>query len=205
MILDLQIHLNNCYKKQIDVREQLKKQQASFQSFETLIMKNINVTLCTFFEFRTTTFSQQYELASDLSSSLKNMNAEADWSSFITSRTDKFITPDTPIVEVANVIYDGHEEFEVKPIKQGPLLRKEGVIVKSYKPIHCVLTQFGYFHIMPAIANGEIWPDVPDTSIDLTECSLQPLMMNEKDPEEIAFLEKGKGIFGGATVIKHKV
>lgn len=163
-------------------------------------MQNIRVTLSSFFEYRSTLFSDQLETANALKLELSKIDTDSDWSLFKASHNGRFVEPGDPEFTLKNLSYDGHDDPSVRSVKEGPLFRKEGVIVRGYKPVYGVLTASGYLHLTPPLS-GE-YPDNPELSLDLTECQLQPLMMNEKEPEEISFLTQG-GIFGGEK--KHKI
>lgn len=202
--LALQKHIAHCFKKQPDYRAKLLQQQDSFSNFEKVIVQNIKVSLSTFYEFRSNQFSMQFDLSKDISAHLDRFEADLDWAKFKSANELKFLNPSKPLVQIADLTYDGFDDIAIRSIRQGSLLKKEGVIVRSYKPCHCVLTQSGYFHILPPLNPGDLFPDIPELSLDLNECSLQPLMMNEKEPEELAFIEKSKGMFGSSEV-KHKV
>jgi hypothetical protein len=198
----------HCVKKQQDYREKLIKQQEAFSSFEKVIMQNIKgidsitqVSLSTFYEFRSTQFAQQFDLAKDIGQRMESFNADEDWQKFRAENMERLLDPKASLVQIKDVVYDGCDDISIKSIKEGTLLRKEGVIVKTYKQLHCVLTQAGFFHVMPPLS-GE-FPEAPELSLDLSDCTLQPLMMNEKEPEEIAFIEKSKGMF--SSEVKHKV
>ncbi|KAI8915878.1 hypothetical protein EDD86DRAFT_197099 [Gorgonomyces haynaldii] len=202
--LALRKHMDEAFKRQEDYRKKLQEQRESFSNFEKVIVQNIRVALTTFYEFRCTTFGQQYDLAKELKSSLERMNPENDWSLFEKNHGDRFIDENVPLVQIKDIEYDGCDDEAVRSVKEGPLLRKEGVFMRSYKPVYCVLTQSGYFHCLPPMNPGETFPDPnSELSLDLTECQLQPLMMNEKDPEEIAFIESSAGMFG--RQVKHKI
>jgi hypothetical protein len=198
----LQKHIRYCHEKQNDYRERLLAQQEACCSFEKVIIQNIKVSLSTFYEFRSTQYSQQYDLAMLLGKTLESFEADKDWEKFMQVNSKTLLNVKIPPIHIKDVVYDGHDDLSITILKEGPLLRKEGVILKSYKPFHAILTHSGYFHVCSAISNTGL-PEAPDISLDLTECSLQPLMMNEADPEEIAIYEKTKGMFGNER--KHKV
>lgn len=138
-----------------------------------------------------------------LSKKMETFAADEDWSKFKNANLDRLLNAEIPPVEIKNVIYDGCDDPAITSVREGVMLRKEGVIVKSYKPFHAILTQSGYFHLTSSITRDEKFPEVFELSLDLSECTLQPLMMNEKEPEEIALIEKKTGMFGGE--LKHRV
>ncbi|KAJ3277153.1 hypothetical protein HDV01_000205 [Terramyces sp. JEL0728] len=197
----LQRHIAYCNSKQQEYRNKIMGQQEDFAAFEAVVVQNIKVSMSTFYEWRSSNFSQQVDQIKAMQSQLNQMDPERDWGLFASNNENRFLTP-CPVVKVADLTYDGYDDPGLTIVKQGKLLRKEGVFKRAYKPTVGVLTQSGYLHALPELAPGEQFYQPPEISIDLTECTLAPLMMNEKEPEELALLGKGGGMFGRDS--KHK-
>ncbi|KAJ3358678.1 hypothetical protein HDU91_005153 [Kappamyces sp. JEL0680] len=198
----LQKHIAACFERQKDYRSQIIAQEQDFAAFEAVVVQNIKVSLATFYEWRAGTFGQQIDQIKQMQTQLGQMDPERDWSLFTLHNDHRFLVHPSEFVQIRSVDYDGSDDPLVNVVKQGQLLRKEGVFKRTYKPIHAVLTASSYFHSFPELAKGEKLSNlVPDLTVDLTECTLVPLMMNEKEPEEIALLGK-PGLFG--KEVKHK-
>jgi hypothetical protein len=166
-----------------------KHKRKIFSAFEAVIVQNIKVSLATFYEWRAGTFGQQLDQIKVMQDQLGQMDPERDWHLFRYTHDNRFLVHDSNIVGIQDVKYDGHDDPDVKIVRQGRLLRKEGVFKRAYKPIYVVLTHASYLHCFPELAKGQNIQDMtPDLTIDLTECTLTPLMMNEKEPEEIGMI-----------------
>lgn len=202
--LALKKHISVCATKQDEYRSKLTAQQLSFSSFEIIVIQNIQVSLSTFFDYRSNCFAQQFDFAKQMSANITKISPKEDWSTFVQLHADRIFNPSLPLVTAKDLVYDGYDDFQMTAFKQGAMMRKEGVIVRTYKNVHIVLTRFGYLHIMPVLASGDPWPEAAEFSLDLSECTIQPLMMNEKEPEELTILERTRGVFG-YTDVKHKV
>lgn len=198
----LQRHIAYCNSKQQEYRDKIMAQQEDFAAFEAVVVQNIKVSMSTFYEWRSSNFTQQVDQIKAMQTQLNQMDPERDWSLFAASNEKRFLAP-CPLVKVSDLTYDGHDDPGLTIIKQGKLLRKEGVFKRAYKPSVGVLTHSGFLHTLPELGPGEQFYQAPEISIDLTECTLAPLMMNEKEPEELALLGKGGGMFGRDA--KHKV
>ncbi|EGF79144.1 hypothetical protein BATDEDRAFT_26405 [Batrachochytrium dendrobatidis JAM81] len=134
-----------------------------------------------------------------------------------------------PLVDPANIIYDGCDDLAIRVVRQGSLLRKEGVFKRSYRPVNAVLSTSGYLHTLPPLsstpigathsdtssAGGPFSPtgnkpdfsadsilEMPELTLDLAEYTLLPLNLGDKDPKDIVFVGKNSGMFG--RDIKHK-
>jgi hypothetical protein len=180
----LQKHIDHCYSKQVDYRILIKEQEEDFAAFEAVVVQNIKISLATFYEWRSTTFSQQVDQIKVMKQQLDDMDPERDWGIFKNHNQNRFLQP-CPLVEIADLKYQGHDDPSVRIVKQGRLQKKEGVFKRAYKPYWGVLTPSSYFHAIPELQKGEKFLGQPELTLDLTEYTLQPLMMNEKDPEEI--------------------
>lgn len=182
----LQKHIAACYKKQEGYRKQLIDQEEDFAAFEAVIIQNVKVSLATFYEWRHGNFSQQIDATKYMQDSLTKLHPEQDWDLFKYNNQDRFLVVPSAFVQVNQVCYDGYDDPGVTIVKQGRLLRKEGVFKRAYKPMTVVLTHSSYLHVFPELEKGQsLQTIVPESSIDLTDCILNPLMMNEKEPEEI--------------------
>jgi hypothetical protein len=202
-LVALQKHIAVCHEKQEHYRGQLIEEEQDFASFEAVIVQNIKVSLATFYEWRSGTFGAQLDQIKQLQGQLGDMDPERDWWFFSHNNDNRFLVHPSEFIAIRNVHYDGSDDDALKVVKQGRLLRKEGVFKRAYKPIHAVLTQSSYFHSFPELGKDEKLSNlVPELTVDLTECTLVPLMMNEKEPEEIALLGK-PGLFG--KEVKYKV
>lgn len=192
----LQRHIVACAKNQQDYRTQIIAQEEDFAAFEAVVVQNVKVSLATFYDWRSGTFEQQVDQIKFMQNQLKQMDPERDWSMFKNNNDNRFLVVPSEFVQPKRVQYDGFDDPGVQFTKQGKLLRKEGVFKRTYKNVHVVLTSSSYFH---SFADGDLI--TPELSIDLMECTLVPLMMNEKEPEEIALVGKS-GMFG--RDVKHK-
>ena len=136
---------------------------------------------------------------------LGQLDPEIDWNMFRHHNDDRFLVAKSEFVQINQIHYDGFDDPGITIVKQGRLLRKEGVFKRAYKPVTAVLTHSSYLHVYPELLEkGQSFQNVaPELTIDLTECNLVPLMMNEKEPEEIALIVKQGSMFGREA--KHKV
>jgi hypothetical protein len=184
----LEKHIEQCYGKQVDYRMLIKEQEDDFAAFEAVVVQNIKISLATFYDWRSGTFNQQIDQIRTVKEQLDNMDPERDWSIFKSKNKNKFLQP-CPLVEVQDLKFEGYDDPALKPLKQGKLHRKEGVFKRAYKGYVGVLTPSGYFHLIPEPQKGEKFLGQPELTLDLTEYTLQPLMMNEKDPEEIGIFK----------------
>ncbi|KAJ3325901.1 hypothetical protein HDV06_002286 [Boothiomyces sp. JEL0866] len=197
----LQRHIAYCNSKQQEYRDKIIAQQEDFAAFEAVVVQNIKVSMSTFYEWRSSNFTQQVDQIKAMQTQLNQMDPERDWGLFAAGNEKRFLTP-CPLVKLSDLTYDGHDDPGLTIVKQGKLLRKEGVFKRAYKPSVGVLTHSGFLHTLPELGPGEQFYQSPEISIDLAECTLAPLMMNEKEPEELALLGKGGGMFGRDS--KHK-
>ncbi|KAK5670063.1 hypothetical protein QVD99_003467 [Batrachochytrium dendrobatidis] len=95
---------------------------------------------------------------------LDTMEADKDWAIFRASNCDRFIDQDNvPLVDPANIIYDGCDDLAIRVVRQGSLLRKEGVFKRSYRPINAVLSTSGYLHTLPPLSSTPIGATHSDT------------------------------------------
>jgi hypothetical protein len=182
--ISLQKHIDQCYGKQADYRMLIKEQEDDFAAFEAVVVQNIKISLSTFYEWRSGTFIQQVDQIKIMKGQLDEMDPERDWKIFKGKNKNRFLQP-CPLVELSDLKFDGHDDPALKPIKQGRLLKKEGVFKRTFKAYTAVLTPSSYFHAIPEPPKGEKYLGLPELTLDLTEFTLQPLMMNEKDPEEL--------------------
>lgn len=174
---------------QMEYRSRIIEQEEDFGAFEAVVVQNIKVSLATFYEWRSGTFGQQLDQIKEMQTQLTGMDPEKDWKTFKLRNDNRFLVTPSEFVQIAQVKYDGYDDPAVTIVKQGPMMKKEGVFKRSYKRIHAVLTYSSYFHAFPELAKGEsLQGQAPELTVDLTECTLIPLMMNEKDPEEIGLL-----------------
>lgn len=179
VILALQKHIAYCFSNQQEYRRQIIAQEEDFGAFEAVIVQNIKVSLSTFYEWRASTFTSQLEQVKGIQTDLKQTDPERDWGTFKTLHDDRFLVVPSEFVQIRNVKYDGHDDIGLTVVKQGKLMRKEGVFKRAYKTIHCVLTHSSYLHCFPDTGKDSI-QGIPEMSVDLTECTLQGMMMNEK-------------------------
>ncbi|KAJ1330523.1 hypothetical protein BSLG_009285 [Batrachochytrium salamandrivorans] len=221
-------------------RTKLLQQQDTFAAFEKVIVQNIRVGLASFYEWKSSNSSRKLEQSRDMARHLDSMEADKDWAIFKRGNCDRFIDVDgagVPLVQISSIVYDGFDDPAIRIVRQGPMLRKEGVFKRSYRPVHIVLTASGYFHCLPPFGStsaagtpaigessspattggslispvGGSKPDfntvdalleAPELSLDLAECTMAPLNLSDKDPEDIVIVGKGSGMFGRES--KHK-
>jgi hypothetical protein len=182
--LALQKHIHHCHSKQGSYRLQIKAQEDDYAAFEAVVVQNIKISLATFYDWRSGNFSTQVDQIQFMKEQLGKMDPEQDWSIFKSNNQHRFLQ-DCSLVDIKSIEYDGFDDPSVKVIKIGKLQRKEGVFKRAYKPCEVALTSSNYFHAMPELQPGEKFYQQPELSIDLLDFTLTPLMMNEKDPEEI--------------------
>ena len=106
---------------------------------------------------------------------------------------------------MSDLTYDGYDDPLTKVIEEGTLFKKEsGMFSSIWKPYKVALTGAGFFHMIN-LSDGAKSGDIvlPELSLDLSECTVGPLMLNDKEPEEFILSEKSTGIFG--REVKHKV
>ena len=195
-----------------------------------MIVQNIRVGLASFYEWQTSNYTKRLDQSRDMAKLLDTMEADKDWAIFRASNCDRFIDQDNvPLVDPANIIYDGCDDLAIRVVRQGSLLRKEGVFKRSYRPVNAVLSTSGYLHTLPPLsstpigathsdtssAGGPFSPtgnkpdfsadfilEMPELTLDLAEYTLLPLNLGDKDHKDIVFVGKNSGMFG--RDIKHK-
>ncbi len=201
----MQKHIAECFKRQESHRKQIIEQEEDFSAFEAVVIQNVKIALATFNEWRNGQFSQQLEQVRGMQQQLGQLNPELDWDIFRHNNDDRFLVTKCEFVQINQVHYDGYDDPGITIVKQGRLLKKEGVFKRTYKPVTVVLTHSSYLHVYPEVLDkSQSFQTVsPELTIDLTECNLVPLMMNEKEPEEIALIVKQGSMFGRES--KHKV
>lgn len=194
-------HAMVCEKKQTKYREALLEQSKNFFAFETIILQNVKVALSLFFEFKAKSLAHSLDSTKSLQILLDQIDFHADWQKFQNSHQKLFSQIQGPLIQVKDLTYDGHDDPLTKIVQEGTFLKKDVGMFKTYwKPFNAILTGSGFFHLFP-LENKE--SDVPALSLDLSECTVGPLMLNEKEPEEFTISEKSTSIFG--REVKHKV
>ncbi|KAI8892147.1 hypothetical protein BC833DRAFT_662605 [Globomyces pollinis-pini] len=161
-------------------------------AFEAVIIQNIKVSMATFYEWRTGKFNQELDQIKTIQTQLTAMDPEQDWKVFKDNHANRFLE-NVPLVQIKELRYEGWDHPGLQIVKQGKLLRKEGVFKRAYKTSLGILTRSGYLHSVPELQPDEQFYELPEQTIDLMDCTLVPLMMNEKEPEEI-------GMFRGVTM-----
>ena len=194
-------HALVCEKKQTKYREALLEQSKNFFAFETIILQNLKVALSLYFEFKAKSISQSLESTKELKTLLSQIDVHADWQKFQSFNGKVFSQIQGPLISVKDLTYDGFDDPLTKIIQKGTFLKKDvGMFKTSWKSFNAVLTGSGFFHLF-TLENNE--SELPVLSLDLSECTVGPLMLNEKEPEEFTISEKSTGIFG--REVKHKV
>ena len=184
--------------KQEYYRKALLDQESKCCSFETVIYQNLKVALSLHFEGKSKTCNQELESFRILKSQSTQVDIEKDWTTFMHSYSNIAPSPTSQPVTIDDLTYDGYDDPMTKSIKEGSLFKKEsGVFKSAWKPCQVILTGSGFFHFMKSDDS------VPELSLDLTECTVGPLMLNDREPEEFTISEKSGGIFG--RDVKHKV
>ncbi|OAJ43858.1 hypothetical protein BDEG_27171 [Batrachochytrium dendrobatidis JEL423] len=187
--MTLRKHIVQCNKKQEYYRSKLGQQQDTFAAFEKVIVQNIRVGLASFYEWQTSNYTRRLDQSRDMAKLLDTMEADKDWAIFRASNCDRFIDQDNvPLVDPANIIYDGCDDLAIRVVRQGSLLRKEG-------------GPFSPTGNKPDFSADSIL-EMPELTLDLAEYTLLPLNLSDKDPEDIVFVGKNSGMFG--RDIKHK-
>eukprot|EP00842_Homolaphlyctis_polyrhiza_P004540 jgi/Hompol1/5087/HPOL_004149-RA len=202
----LRKHIAACVQRQDYYIKKLLEQQDSFAAFEKVIVQNVRISLSSFYEWMGSSNTRQLEQVREMSKQLDIMQADKDWAIFKSENMDRFIEAECKLASPTSLTYDGHDDDAVKPIKEGKLQRKEGVFKKTYRPLYAVLSTSGYLHLMAPQPEGtvEVLPDgMPEYTLDLTDCSLVPLNIGDKDPDEIVLVEKSGGMFGRDS--KHRL
>jgi hypothetical protein len=202
--------MSRCHLKQEKYKSNILMQEEEFSSFEATIIQNIKVTLSTYYEWRVHCTSQQVDQFLSLKEYVDNLNPELDWSLFKSTKTTQFIDL-TLLKPPTEIFYEGHDDSALIVLKQGRLFKKEGVFKRQYRLIEAVLTKANFLHVLPERKPNENFYQMPEFTIDLNLYTLQPLLMNEKEPEEISmirlnagFLSKTSGIFGRDVKYKFK-
>ncbi|EGF77042.1 hypothetical protein BATDEDRAFT_28169 [Batrachochytrium dendrobatidis JAM81] len=154
-----------------------------------VIVQNIRVGLASFYEWQTSNYTKRLDQSRDMAKLLDTMEADKDWAIFRASNCDRFIDQDNvPLVDPANIIYDGCDDLAIRVVRQGSLLRKEG-------------GPFSPTGNKPDFSADSIL-EMPELTLDLAEYTLLPLNLGNKDPKDIVFVGKNSGMFG--RDIKHK-
>jgi hypothetical protein len=175
--LALQDHIQRCYTKQEKYKTYIQKQEEDLSAFEAAVLQNIKITMSTFYEWRAQASQQNLQDINIVKQRVDTLNPEQDWLTFRNSRKNIFVNN---LKIPSEIEYDGFDEPLITAVKSGRLTKKEGVFKKLYKPVDVVLTRTNYLYIIP-----EKNLALPDIILDLHDFTLQPLMMNEKEPEEI--------------------
>ena len=191
-----------CEKKQSRYREALIEQAKNMFAFETIIHQNVKVALSLFIEFKTKSLATDLDSKRLLKSFLNQVDINLDWAKFQAVNQGIFSQTTGPLVRKEDLTYDGHEDPLTQIIQEGIFLKKDvGMFKTSWKSFKAILTGSGFFHLF-SLEKGQEF-DAPLLSLDLSECTVGPLLLNEKEPEEFTISEKSNSIFG--REVKHKV
>lgn len=202
-LLVIKKHAANCFAKQSEYRKALIEQQKACGAFETIVYQNIKVALSLFFDHKSKTLSNDVDIVRAIKTNLAKVDIESDWDQFTRVYPEVFLQAEAAPVRCEDLTYDGFDDPLTKVVEQGTFYKKEsGMFKTSWKPFRVILTGAGYFHMMSqeSIGEGQV---VPELSLDLSECTVGPLMLNDKEPEEFTLSEKSGGLFG--RDVKHKV
>ena len=155
-------------------------------AFETVIIKNLKTTLTFYLEWTSTSCLQQSEQILVVKQIMQDMKPDEDWKRFEESHRNRFIE-NQPLVSPESLVYDGFDDPIMEPSHKGALFRKDGIFKRSFKKCYAVLTKSNFLHFFQEQVSGKN-PilGTPELSIDLSDVSLSPMMMNEKEPEEIS-------------------
>ncbi|KAJ2988127.1 hypothetical protein HDV02_005733, partial [Globomyces sp. JEL0801] len=148
----LQKHIAHCFKKQKEYRDRIIEQQDDMAAFEAVIIQNIKVSMATFYEWRTGKFNQELDQIKTIQTQLTAMDPEQDWKVFKDNHANRFLE-NVPLVQIKELRYEGWDHPGLQIVKQGKLLRKEGVFKRAYKTSLGILTRSGYLHSVPGMYN----------------------------------------------------
>ncbi|KAJ3080595.1 hypothetical protein HK102_002944, partial [Quaeritorhiza haematococci] len=186
-------------------------QQESFSAFETTLINNIKAALEPYFSRELQNNHDSSRDLQSLQSTLNSLDANREWTLLKRRFPDRFATTEAPLPSEESAAsafrYQGMDHPFTTVVHQGTLYRKHGMITKSFKPGFYVLTAGGFLHGFPveaerAVRMGELWEvGEPDVTIDLVECSLEPVGLKE-DPEGVEFEihERKEGLLKRTTV-----
>ena len=188
-LIDLAIleHIRNCYAKQEVYRVRIQAVRDDLSAFETVIIKNLKVSLTSFSEWTSKTSAQHSEQILVVNQIIQDLKPEDDWKRFEECHRNRFIDDDLPLVKPESLTYDGFDDPIMEPAMKGNLLRKDGFLKRSFKKCYAVLTKSNFLHFFQEpIAGKNPIIGAPELSIDLSEVNLSPMMINENDKEEIS-------------------
>ena len=167
-----------------------------------MIYQNLKVALALYLEHKTKALATELDVFRLLKTHMGQVDLESDWSRFTATYPEVFLLEDLSPVHGDDLTYDGHDDPLTKVVEQGAFYKKESGMFKSvWKPYRVILTGSGFFHMINSSPGAD--KDLPELSLDLSECTVGPLMLNDKEPEEFTITEKAKGLFSGET--KHRV
>lgn len=207
-------HINSCIEKQDSYRKALIKQQNDIAQYEKdEVLQTLKVTFSAFFDWRAKDMVGEQDIYTQLKTKLLTLNPQNDWEIFTENHSGSILRTDEYNVEqLQKIPFPGREDKTTTATKIGTMLKKVAGtgfhFKRSWKEVQIVVTTSGYMHIITnkdtnvddnVLSNNL---DFPEASIYLPECTIAPLMMNEKEPEEFLIQEKSSGMFGG--IIKHK-
>jgi hypothetical protein len=168
-----------------------------------MIYQNLKVALSLFLEWKTKSLTGDIDLHRVLKTDIVNINIEADWDLFISANPETLNQDAAPLIKLHDLTYDGYDDPLTKVIQEGVIYKKEsGMFSTNWKSFTALLTGSGFFHLLNSASDKNSY-GIPELSLDLSECTVGPLLLNDKEPEEFIITEKSVGIFG--REVKHKV
>ena len=151
-----------------------------------MIIQNLKVSITSYLDWTSTCALQYSEQIQLIKQIIEDLKPEDDWKQFEACNRGRFIDKQ-PLVSPESIVYDGFDDPIMEPAMKGILMRKDGIFKRSFKKCYGVLTKSNFLHFFQEAVSGKN-PilGTPDLSIDLSETTLSPMMMNEKEPEEIS-------------------
>ncbi|KAJ3032095.1 hypothetical protein HDV00_007982 [Rhizophlyctis rosea] len=209
---NLRRHTTICLNKQKSYRSELAAQCDNFAAFETTLIENLRLALASFVDWRVKDLTTELDAFKSIKTRLFSVEPKRDWDAFKERHLDRIVERGLPLVLWGDLKPDLDEYGWSDPmttiLKEGILLAKDSKAWRrKYHERKVVLTKGGFLHVMPDGEPGKEagkgkYDEAPETSLELKDCVIGPLMANEKEPEEFVLIERGGGFLG--REVKHK-
>lgn len=110
-----------------------------------------------------------------LSATIDSIPSDAEWNHFASS-TDSVVPADAEEQHADSIDIPTRDDPTTKPLREGPLERQKGW-VKTWKPVHAVLTPSGNLHAFAEAVTSKTTGTAlkPLVSVPLSQCTLAPL------------------------------
>ncbi|KAJ3293789.1 hypothetical protein HDU79_011906 [Rhizoclosmatium sp. JEL0117] len=175
--------------------------KADFKVFEANLIRELKVAL-----IGVSSISEiqphRASHANEIEAGLAALDAEKEWKQFCVNRLDKSGGPE--MFETDQ--YEGHDDPLIGVVHEGVLSRKTKDLFKSYKEFYYVVSAGGYMHEFKAKPQIDRLESIePERTIYLGDCTLDPLGVQDRKPEEFFLTEKkedGKMFQRGSHVYK---